>query len=41
MIEYVLAFAALLVVVGILAHFLRVVVRHAERTEALVTADSP
>ena len=39
--EYVLCLASLLVVVGILWGLVHVVFRHAERTENLVTADSP
>lgn len=39
--EYVLALAGLLVVVGILSAFLGVVIRHAERTESLVVSDCP
>ena len=39
--EYVLALASMLVVTGILCMFARAAVRHAERTESLVTADSP
>ena len=39
--EYVLCLASLLVVVGILWGLVHVVLRHAERTENLVTADSP
>ena len=39
--EYVLSLAGLLVVVGILWGLVRVAFRHAERTENLVTADSP
>ena len=39
--EYVLALASLLVVVGILWGFVRVTVRQARRTEALVTSDYP
>ena len=41
MLEYVLSFASLLVVVGILWGLVAVVVRHAERTESLVAADCP
>ena len=41
MLEYVLAFAGLLVVTSILWGFVRVAIRHAERTENLVTADCP
>ena len=41
MLEYVLSSAALLVVIGILWGFVRTVIRHAERTEDLVTADRP
>ena len=41
MLEYVLSFAALLVVVGILLGLIRVLSSHAERTEALVTSDCP
>ena len=39
--EYVLALAGLLVVVAILWGLVAVVIRHAGRTEALVTADCP
>ena len=39
--EYVLATAALLVVIGILWGLVAAVERHAERTEALVTSDCP
>ena len=41
MLEYVLSFVSLLVVVGILWGLVRVAVRHRERTESLVTSDSP
>ena len=41
MLEYVLSFVSLLVVVGILWGLVRVAVRHGERTESLVTSDSP
>lgn len=41
LLEYVLSFAALLVVVGILFGLIRVLQSHAERTEALVTSDCP
>ena len=41
MLEYVLCLASLLVVVGILWGLVHVIVRHAERTENLVTADCP
>ena len=41
MLEYVLCLAGLLVVVGILWGLVHVTFRHAERTESLVTADSP
>ena len=39
--EYVLALASLLVVVGILAGFVRAAAGHAERAESLVTSDCP
>ena len=39
--EYVLSFASLLVIVGILWGLVHVAFRHAERTEALVTSDCP
>lgn len=39
--EYVLSFASLLVVVGILGWLVHAAMRHAERTEDLVTADCP
>jgi len=39
--EYVLALAALLVIVGILWGFVRATIRHGERTERLVTSDCP
>ena len=39
--EYVLALAALLVVVGILSGLVRTAGRYAVRTENLVTGDSP
>ena len=39
--EYVLAFAALLVVVGILGVLVHAAIRHGERTESLVTSDCP
>ena len=41
MLEYVLAFAALLLVIGLLWSLVRVAVRHGERTESLVTSDCP
>ena len=41
MLEYVLSLAALMVVVGILWGLVGVALRHADRTEALVTADCP
>ena len=40
-VEYVLALAALLVVVGILWGLVAAADRHARRSEALVTSDSP
>jgi len=39
--EYVLALASLLVVVGILLGFVRASARHADRAEDLVTSDCP
>ena len=39
--EYVLSLASLLVVIGILWGLVHVAIRHAERTEALVTSDCP
>ncbi|MBR2837966.1 MAG: hypothetical protein IKE55_04225 [Kiritimatiellae bacterium] len=39
--EYVLALAAMLVVAGILSILVFAAVRHAGRTESLVTADCP
>ena len=41
MLEYVLALAGLLVVVGILGGLVFAAVRHSERTESLVAADCP
>ena len=41
MLEYVLAFAALLLVIGILWGLVHAAVRHGERTESLVTSDCP
>ena len=41
MLEYVLAFASLLIVVGILWGLVRAAVRHGHRTESLVTSDCP
>ena len=41
MLEYVLSFASLLVIVGILWGLVHVAFRHAERTEALMTSDCP
>ena len=41
MLEYVLSFVSLLVVVEILWGLVRVAIRHGERTESLVTSDSP
>ena len=41
LLEYVLALAGLTVVVGILWGLVAVTLRHAERTESLVTADCP
>ena len=41
MLEYVLAFASLLVVVAALWAVIRAAVRHGARTEALVTSDCP
>ena len=39
--EYVLAFAALLVVVGMLYALVKTTWRYADRTESLVTSDCP
>jgi len=39
--EYVLCFAGLLVVVGMLWTLVHAAIRHAERTEGLVSADCP
>ena len=39
--EYVLSLVSLLVVIGILWGLVRAAIRHAERTEALVTSDCP
>ena len=39
--EYVLALASLLVVVGILGTLVHAAIRHGERTESLVTSDCP
>ena len=41
MLEYVLAFAALLIAVCALYAFVRAVWRYADRTENLVTSDCP
>lgn len=41
MLEYVLSFASLLVVVGVLWGLVRAAIRHAERTETLVASDCP
>ena len=41
MLEYVLAFASLLVVVGALWALVHAAFRHGERTESLVTSDCP
>ena len=41
MLEYVLSFASLLVVVGILWGLVHAAVRHGARTESLVTSDCP
>ena len=41
MLEYVLAFASLLVVIGILGTVVHAALRHGERTEGLVTSDCP
>ena len=41
MLEYMLAFASLLIVVGILWGLVRAAIRYGERTESLVTSDSP
>lgn len=41
MLEYIVAFASLLVVVGILWGLVGVAVRYAERTENLVTSEYP
>ena len=41
MLEYVLAFAALLIVVAALAVLVRATWRYADRTEDLVTSDCP
>ena len=39
--EYVLSLVSLLVVIGILWGLVRAAIRHAERTETLVTSDCP
>ena len=41
MLEYVLAFASLLLVVGILWILVHAAIRHGDRTESLVTSDCP
>lgn len=41
MLEYVVCFASLLVVASIFLWLARAVVRHADRTEDLVTSDCP
>ena len=41
MLEYVLALAGLLVVVGILGGLVSAAIRHSARTESLVAADCP
>ena len=41
MLEYMLAFAGLLVVVGLLVGLVKVAKRYSVRTENIVTSDSP